>query len=136
MSHGNVKRDLGNPPKWDAMEPGKYYQLRGWSAVVLNDTLDDGVYIDLYSYDAHILRYYVRENFFHAWEFENPYDVSTTTTRHINEFNKFISSAVDYNGARFDQTHVIRDYPLRHTPNSWAFRGWSGDYDGSKPFWW
>ena len=135
MSHGNVKRDLGYTPKWDAMEPGKYYQLRGWSAIMLNDTLDDGVYIDLYSYDSHILRYYVRENHFHACTYERPYDVSTTTSRHIYEFRHFINIAVDSDGNRFDLLNSTYDYPLKHTTGEWCFRGWSGDYD-EKPFWW
>lgn len=89
MSHRNVRRDLGSAPQWDAMEPGVYYQLRGWSAIVLYDSIDDGVYIDLYSYDSHILCYYLATNELHAWKFEHPYDVSTTTTRHISEFRQF-----------------------------------------------
>lgn len=136
MSHKNVRRDLGTTPQWDAMEPGEYYQLRGWSAVMLNDSISDGVYIDLYSYDAHILRYYLATNELHAWQFERPFDVSTTTTRHINEFIQFLVNAIDLHGNHFDILHVSRDYPTTHTPNSWAFRGWSGDYDGCKPFWW
>ena len=136
MSHGNVKRDLGYPSAhWDCMEPCKYYQLRGWSAVMLNDTLDDGVYIDLYSYDAHILRYYVRENHFHAVRYERPYDVSSTTTRHISEFFRFLMFAVNYEGKCFDIDSATTDYPLKHTPNEWYFYGLSGDYC-DKPFWW
>lgn len=135
MSHGNVKRDLGTVPHWDSMEPGRYYQLRGWSAVMLYET-DTEAYIDLYSYDAHILRYDIRDNRMHAWQFERPHDVSTTTSRHIHEFYHFINTAVNYLGNRFDFMSTSFDYPLKHTPNSWAFRGWSGDYDGSKPFWW
>lgn len=135
MSHSNVKRDLGTTPHWDEMEPCEYYQLRGWSAIMLNDTLDEGVYIDLYSYDAHILRYYVRENHFHACKYERPYDVSATTSRHIYEFMRFINTAIDYEGNRFDLLNSTHDYPLTHTKGEWCFRGWSGDYD-EKPFWW
>ena len=135
MSHSNVKRDLGTNPHWDEMEPGEYYQLRGWSAIMLNDTLDEGVYIDLYSYDAHILRYYVRENHFHACKYERPYDVSTTTSRHIYEFMHFINVAINHDGNRFDLLNSTYDYPLKHTTGEWYFRGWSGDYD-EKPFWW
>lgn len=135
MSHGNVKRDLGTTPHWDEMEPGVYYQLRGWSAIMLNDTLDEGVYIDLYSYDSHILRYYVRENHFHACKYERPCDVSTTTSRHICEFMHFINVAVDHDGNRFDLLNSTHDYPTKHTTGEWCFRGWSGDYD-DKPFWW
>ena len=136
MSHHNVRRDLGQVhPHWDAMEPGVYYQLRGWSAIVLYDTLDEGTYIDLYSYDSHILRYNLRTNKMHAWEYEKPYDVSTTTSRHILEFMRFLGSAVDYDGNRIDMKNVECDYPTIHTPGEWCFRGWSGGYN-DKPFWW
>lgn len=135
MSHGNVKRDLGTTPHWDEMEPGVYYQLRGWSAIVLNDTLDYGVYIDLYSYDTHILRYYLNTNKLHAWTYERPYDVSSTTTRHITEFRRFLQNAVDLTGMHFDIDNIEYDFPFAHTPNEWCFRGWSGDYC-DKPFWW
>lgn len=135
MSHRNVKRDLGSVrPHWDGMEPGVYYQLRGWSAIVLYDTLDEGTYIDLYSYDSHILRYNLRTNKLHACKYENPYDVSTTTTRHISEFMHFLAFAVDYDGNRLDYTNITTDYPTLHTPGEWCFRGRPGDYD--KPFWW
>lgn len=134
MSHDNVKRDLGTVPHWDSMVPGRYYQLRGWSAIMFYET-DVDAYIDLFSYDAHILRYYIRENRMHAWQFERPFDVSTTTSRHIIEFYRFIGTAVNYLGNRFDFKNTTIDYPATHTPNSWAFRGQSGSYN-SKPIWW
>lgn len=136
MSHRNVKRDLGQSyPQWDKMEPGVYYQLRGWSAIVLNDTLDEGVYIDLYSYDSHILRYNFRTNKLHAWKYENPYDVSSTTTRHISEFMHFLAFAVDHDGNHLDYANTTTDYPTSHNTGNWCFRGWSEDYC-DKPFWW
>ena len=136
MSHRNVKRDLGQfYHQWDKMEPGVYYQLRGWSAIVLYDTLDEGTCIDLYSYDSHILRYNLRTNKLHAWKYENPYDVSTTTTRHIREFMHFLTFAVDHDGNRLDYANTTTDYPTRHTTGEWCFRGLSGDYY-DKPFWW
>lgn len=135
MSHRNVRRDLGTAPKWDAMEPGVYYQLRGWSAIVLYDTIDDGVFIDLYSYDSHILRYYLATNELHAWKYERPYDVSTTTTRHISEFRQFLCNATDWQGVHFDVRNMKYDFPLTHTRNEWGYRGWTGDYC-DKPFWW
>lgn len=135
MSHRNVRRDLGSAPQWDAMEPGVYYQLRGWSAVVLNDSFDDGVYIDLYSYDSHILRYHLATNELHAWQFERPYDVSSTTSRHITEFWRFLCNAIDLHGVHFDVLNTKFDFPRSHTRNEWEYRGWSGDYT-DKPFWW
>ena len=136
MSHRNVKRDLGQvQPHWDAMEPGVYYQLRGWSSIVLHDTLDGGAYIDLYSYDSHILRYNLRTNKLHACKYENPYDVSPTTSRHIHEFMHFLAFAVDHEGNRIDIKNVEYDYPLKHTPSMWCFYGWEDSYN-DKPFWW
>ena len=135
MSHGSVKRDLGSPSAhWDRMESGKYYQLRGWSAVQLEEH-ESYVLINLFSYDSKILSYNPTTNTLKAGEFECPYDVSTTTTRHISEFMLFLMNAVDYEGNSFDIDHATTDYPTKHTPNEWYFRGWSGDYD-DKPFWW
>ena len=136
MSHRNVKRDLGQvQPHWDRMEPGVYYQLRGWSAIVLYDTLDEGAYIDLYSYDSHILRYYLSSNSFHAGKYETPFDVSTTTSRHIREFYRCIANAVDHDGNRLDFMNSTTDYTPYHNVGVWRYRGWSGYYT-DKPFWW
>lgn len=135
MSHGNVKRDLGSPsPNLARMENGKFYQLRGWSAVQLEEH-DDYVLINLFSYDSKILSYNPGTNSFKAGEFERPYDISSTTTRHILEFQRFLFNAVGYGGTRFDVYHAKTDYPVKHTTGEWCFRGWSGDYD-DKPFWW
>ena len=135
MSHGNVKRDLGYPvAHLDRMENGKFYQLRGWSAVQLEEH-ESYVLINLFSYDSKILSYNPSTNELKAGEFERPYDVSSTTTRHISEFIRFLWSAVVYSGARFDVCNATTDYPTKHTPNEWCFIGWSGDYD-DKPFWW
>lgn len=135
MSHGNVKRDLGWPsPNLARMENGEFYQLRGWSAVQLEEH-DGYVLINLFSYDSKILSYNPSTNELKAGEFERPYDVSTTTTRHINEFIRFLWSAVGYCGTSFDVDNATTDYSTKHTTGEWYFRGWSGDYD-DKPFWW
>ena len=135
MSHGNVKRDLGSPsPNLARMENGEFYQLRGWSAVQLEEH-DGYVLINLYSYDSKILSYNPSTNTLKAGEFERPYDVSSTTTRHISEFIRFVWSAVGYGGTSFDIYNATTDYPTKHTTGEWYFRGWSGDYD-DKPFWW
>lgn len=134
MSHGNVKRDLGSPsPNLARMENGKFYQLRGWSAVQLEEH-DGYVLINLYSYDSKILSYNPDTNSFKAGEFERPYDVSITTSRHILEFQRFLFSAVGYGITRFDVYSATTDYETKHTTGEWYFRGWSGDYD-DKPFW-
>ena len=136
MSHKRIT-DLGS---WysnfdiSRMEPGKYYQLRGWSAVTLEEYNGDTC-VTLYSYDACILRYDIAENAFHAVQFERPYDVSTTTSRHISEFFRFLRFAVNHEGQRFEVYKATTDYPLKHTPNEWYFYGLSGDYT-DKPFWW
>lgn len=135
MSHGNVKRDLGSPSAHlDRMKNGKFYQLRGWSAVQLEEH-DGYVLINLYSYDSKILSYNPSTNELKAGEFERPYDVSTTTTRHISEFLHFLWSALGYGGTSFDVYNAKTDYPTKHIPKEWCFIGWSGDYD-DKPFWW
>ena len=135
MLHGNVKRDLGYPSAHlDRMENGKFYQLRGWSAVQLEEH-DSYVLINLYSYDSKILSYNPGTNSLKAGEFERPYDVSSTTTRHISEFLRFLRNAVNHGGKYFDIDSATTDYPLKHTPNEWCFLGWSGDYT-DKPFWW
>ena len=135
MSHGNVKRDLGSPsPNLARMESGKFYQLRGWSAVQLEEH-EGYVLINLFSYDSKILSYNPSTNELKAGEFERPYDVSTTTSRHILEFQRFLSNAVIYGGKRFDVDSATTDYPLKHTNGEWCFRGLSGDY-WDKPFWW
>lgn len=135
MSHGNVKRDLGSPSAHlPRMENGKFYQLRGWSAVQLEEH-DGYVLINLYSYDSKILSYNPSTNELKAGEFERPYDVSATTTRHISEFIRFLGSAVGYDGASFDVYNATTDYPTKHNTGEWCFIGWSGDYD-DKPFWW
>ena len=135
MSHGNVKRDLGSPSAHlDRMESGKYYQLRGWSAVQLEEH-EGYVLINLFSYDSKILSYNPATNSFKAGEFERPYDVSTTTSRHILEFQRFLRNAVNYEGQRFDVDKATTDYSTKHITGEWCFRGWSGDYD-DKPFWW
>lgn len=136
MSHKKVT-DLGSwYSHFDAsrMEQGKFYQLRGWSAVTL-ETYNGDTCITLYSYDACIVRYNVAEHAFHAVQFERPRDVSTTTTRHLREFETFVRRLHGFDDVPVCDGPVTYDYPLSHTPNSWAFRGWSGDYD-SKPFWW
>lgn len=135
MSHFNVKRDLGSPSAhWDRMVSGEFYQLRGWSAVQLEEH-ENYVLINLYSYDSKILSYNPSTNSFKAGEFEHPYDVSTTTSRHIFEFMRFLRNAVNYEGQRFDVDSATTDYPLKHTKNEWCFRGWSGYYNDN-PFWW
>ena len=135
MSHGNVKRDLGSPsPNLARMENGKFYQLRGWSAVQLEEH-ESYVLINLFSYDSKILSYNPSTNELKAGEFERPYDVSATTTRHISEFIRFLWSAVVYGETRFDVYRATTDYPTKHTTGEWWFRGWSDDYD-DKPFWW
>lgn len=135
MSHGNVKRDLGSPsPSLARMESGEFYQLRGWSAVQLEEH-EDYVLINLYSYDSKILSYNPGTNTLKAGEFDRPYDVSTTTSRHISEFLRFLRDVVNYEGKRFDVDSATTDYSLKHTKGEWCFRGWSGDYC-DKPFWW
>lgn len=135
MSHGNVKRDLGSPSAHlDRMKNGEFYQLRGWSAVQLEEH-ESYVLINLFSYDSKILSYNPSTNSFKAGEFERPYDVSTTTSRHILEFMRFLRNAVNYGGRRFDVDNATTDYPTKHITGEWCFRGWSGDYYG-KPFWW
>lgn len=135
MSHGNVKRDLGSPsPNLARMKNGEFYQLRGWSAVQLEEH-DGYVLINLYSYDSKILSYNPSTNSLKAGEFERPYDVSTTTSRHILEFMRFLRNAVIYGCKRFDIDSATTDYPLKHTMGEWCFRGLSGDY-WDKPFWW
>lgn len=135
MSHGNVKRDLGWPsPNLKRMENGEFYQLRGWSAVQLEEH-ENYVLINLYSYDSKILSYNPSTNSLKAGEFERPYDISTTTSRHILEFMRFLRNAVNYEGQRFDVDNATTDYPTKHIMGEWCFRGWSGDYD-DKPFWW
>ena len=135
MSHGSVKRDLGSPSaNLCRMENGEFYQLRGWSAVQLEEH-EGYVLINLFSYDSKILSYNPGTNSFKAGEFERPYDVSTTTTRHIKEFKSFLWSSVGYGITCFDVDSATTDYPTKHIPGEWCFRGWSGDYD-DKPFWW
>ena len=135
MSHGNVKRDLGSPsPNLAHMKNGEFYQLRGWSAVQLEEH-EGYVLINLYSYDSKILSYNPSTNELKAGEFERPYDVSTTTSRHILEFQRFLRNAVNYEGKRFDVDNATTDYSTKHITGEWCFRGWSGDYD-DKPFWW
>lgn len=135
MSHGNVKRDLGSPsPNLVRMESGEFYQLRGWSAVQLEEH-ENYVLINLYSYDSKILSYNPSTNSLKAGEFERPYDVSTTTSRHILEFLRFLRNAVNYEGQRFDVDSATTDYSTKHITGEWCFRGWSGDYC-DKPFWW
>lgn len=135
MSHGNVKRDLGSPsPNLARMKNGEFYQLRGWSAVQLEEH-ENYVLINLYSYDSKILSYNPSTNQLKAGEFERPYDVSTTTSRHILEFIRFLRNAINYEGKRFNVDSAITDYPVKHTKGEWCFRGYSGDY-WDKPFWW
>ena len=135
MSHGNVKRDLGSPSAhWDRMESGEFYQLHGWSAVQLEEH-ENYVLINLYSYDSKILSYNPSTNSLKAGEFERPYDVSTTTSRHILEFLRFLRNAVNYEGKRFDVDSATTDYSTKHITGEWYFRGLSGDYY-DKPFWW